>query len=386
MKSMGGNADSGLRYGMTESAAPLTWRERFRHYHHQHERKLEAFFFCAGFAFDIVATGEGVDHLVMIIQQVIYLGVIGFILYMDILREHHKQAQFSPRIEKAWEYRGLALHFCLGTLMNIYSIFFLLSASFFSSIVFVVLLFVALFLNEMKVVRKRGADVKVALYAVCVFCFASLMFPLAFNRVGLGPFLCSFAVTVALVFAFYRSLRKRLGPGDLRRKLLIPGLGMCGIFLGLYLFGLVPPVPISAKKLGIYHGIEKRGDDYVLLHERPWWQVWLRGDQHFVARPGDKIYFFAAISSPGRFDDTVYVRWDFHGVRGWSGSDRIPVRITGGRKEGFRGFTSKQNFDYGDGRWRVSVETQDGREIGRLYFTVAKAEADPGRTFLEEVY
>jgi hypothetical protein len=270
--------------------------------------------------------------------------------------------------------------------MNIYSIFFLLSASFFSSIVFVVLLLGAHVANEMKSVKRRGAEVKIALYVVCVFCFASLMYPLVFNHVGLAPFFCAFVTTLLLVAIFYQRLRKRAGPEGLKRRLLVPGLGVSTVFLVLYLVGLVPPVPISAKKMGVYHSITKEGDQYVLYHERPWWKIWQRGDQDFLARPGDKIFFFAAISSPARFDDTVYVRWMFHTARGWSGSDRIPVRITGGRKEGFRGFTSKQNYDYGDGHWRVSVESQDGREIGRMYFKVEKAAEDPARAFQAERY
>ncbi|MGZ3654778.1 MAG: DUF2914 domain-containing protein [Bdellovibrionota bacterium] len=372
---------------MNQPHQHLRWRDRFRHYHHQHERKLEVIFFCAGFTFDILATREGVDHLVMIVQQLIYLSVIGVILYLDILREAQGGVtQFSPRFEKLWDYRGLALHFCLGTLMNLYSIFFLLSSSIFSSFVFVLLLFGALIVNELKVVRKRGADVKIALYVICLFCFFSLMFPLLFGHVGLAPFLCAFLVTLAVVAMMYARLRKRAGPEGLKQKLLIPGLSVSAIFLALYVFGLIPPVPLSAKKMGVYHKIEKEGDDYVLYHERPWWKIWQNGDQDFVARPGDKIFFFAAISSPARIDDTVFVRWMFHGQRGCSGSDRIPVKINGGRKEGFRGFTTKQNFDYGDGRWRVSVETQDGREIGRMYFSVEKGADDPGRVFLTERY
>jgi hypothetical protein len=373
---------------MTEPQDQTThWKGRFRHYYHQHELKLEVLMFCFGFGFDVIATGEGVADPKMIVQQVIYLTLIGFILYMDVLREARGgEAQFPPRLEKMWDYRGLALHFFLGTLMNIYSIFFLLSASLFSSIVFVVLLFGALIVNEMKAIRKRGADVKIALYVICVFCFASLMFPLLFNHVGIAPFLCAFATTLALVALFYHRLRKRVGPEGLKQKLLYPGLGVSVLFLALYFVGLIPPVPISIKKMGVYHKIEKQADDYVLSSERPWWKVWHRGDQDFTARPGDRIWFFAAISSPGRFDDLVYVRWMYHGPKGWAFSDRKPVRITGGRKEGFRVATYKDNYDYGDGRWKVKVETQDGREIGRLYLTVSKAEADPARVFQVERY
>lgn len=290
--------------------------------------------------------------------------------------------------------------------MNLYSIFFLMSSSFFSSIIFVLFLFGALVVNELKMVRQRGADVKVALYVVCMFCFFSLMFPLVishlgsrlmgsvgvnkegagFSPVGIVPFLLSVSCTLGILAWFYRRLRRQVGPRALRSRLLLPGLSMTAAFLLLYFFGLIPPVPLAASKLGVYHGIEKANGHYLLQYERPWWKFWQRGDQDFVARPGDKIYFFAAISSPARFADTVYVRWMFHDRRGWNGSDRIPVTISGGRKEGFRGFTTKQNYNYGDGRWKVSVETADGREIGRMYFDLTMAEADPGRSFLTEVY
>jgi Protein of unknown function (DUF2914) len=368
------------------STQPAGLRDRWRQFHHRNEAQLEVLFFLGGFVFDALAVREGVDHLVMIVQQVIYLSLVGLILYLDFLREAGGgRPQFSDRLERIWAYRGLALHFFLGTLMNIYSLFFLMSASFFSSAAFVLLLLGTVVANELKAVRERGVDVKIALYVVCIFCFFSLMFPLLFGHVGLIPFSCSFFATLGVLVLFYRMLRKRLSAEELGRRLMVPGLSVSGLFLAFYLVGLVPPVPLSAKKMGVYHKIEKAAGSYVLFHERPWWKIWQSGDQEFLARPGDKLYFFAAIFSPARFDDRVYVHWYFKDPRrGWMPSDRIPLHITGGRKEGFRGFTVKQNF--GEGDWRVSVEASDGREIGRMYFSVAQAEADPGRVFLSETY
>ena len=100
----------------------------------------------------------------------------------------------------------------------------------------------------------------------------------------------------------------------------------------------------------------------------------------------DRVWFFAAIASPARFADKVNVLFASHGPKGWTSEPPIPVAISGGRKEGYRLPVRKDHYEYGDGRWRVSVETQDGREIGRIYFTVEKAGEDPGRTFQEERY
>lgn len=406
------------------------FRTRALSYLEKHELQLTIAFFLGGFIFDVLTLGE-IDDPFVILQQFVYLLVVGGILYIEFVREAVPGAFAFPRwLEKAWDYRSLVMHFLLGSLFSIYSLFFLKSASIFSSIVFVAILLGVMVANELKSVQKSGLDIKIALFVVCLFCFYSLLVPVILGFVGWIPFLLSFGLTVGSVSVIYKGLHKRMPARELHRRLTIPGLSTAGLFLLLYVMGWIPPVPISALKMGVYHRIEKvksgayalveerpfwnfwepksyftravdlgegeppagmvrepLEDKYVLYHERPWWRFWKTGDQHFVARPGDKIHFFVALFSPGRFADTVYVRWQFHDPKlGWQGSDRIPVNITGGRKEGFRGMATKANYDYGDGSWRVSVETNDGREIGRLYFDVEKGEMDPERAFKIETY
>jgi hypothetical protein len=55
--------------------------------------------------------------------------------------------------------------------------------------------------------------------------------------------------------------------------------------------------------------------------------------------------------------------------------DSIPIKIVGGRGEGFRGFGMKSNYEPGE--WKVQVETQDEREIGRVYFSLEIAPDEP---------
>jgi len=140
-------------------------------------------------------------------------------------------------------------------------------------------------------------------------------------------------------------------------------------FLALYLFRLIPPVPLSIPFIGVYHGVEKTSAGYRLLHEEPRWRFWQHGDQHFLAQPGDKVYVFFRIFSPTRFSDQVTMRWFWKPKgRGWMLQDAIPIAIVGGRAEGFRGYGVKSNYQPGD--WKVQVETTDAREIGRVYFNV----------------
>jgi len=180
-------------------------------------------------------------------------------------------------------------------------------------------------------------------------------------------------------------LRRRIGRAPLVRRLLSPGLAVSVLFLLMYMIGLIPPVPIAARTLGVYHRVERAGEEFRLFYEPSRWRPWRSDDRRFVAEPGDAVHVFFAIFAPTRFDDTVFVRWSFLDRKStWQDSDRIPIRITGGRETGFRGVATKENYVAGD--WRVIVETRDGREIARLRFTITKGEANPERVFKTEVY
>jgi hypothetical protein len=222
---------------------------------------------------------------------------------------------------------------------------------------------------------------------ICVFCFFSMMVPILLGHVGRVPFFLSLFLTGLSLWGFYRALRGRVGTVILRRRLLAPGAIVAVAFTVFYLVGWIPPVPLSALKMGIYHRAEKVGDTYKLYHERPWWKVWRTGDQDFRAEPGDKIVFFVSVFSPARFEDSVYLRWaEYNPRRGWMGTDRIPMAVRGGRRGGYRGTATKANFTPGE--WRVSVETSDEREIGRMYFRVEAASPEPGveRVFQVDEY
>jgi hypothetical protein len=170
-----------------------------------------------------------------------------------------------------------------------------------------------------------------------------------------------------------------------RRQILVPLGAVLTGFLAFYLFRLVPPVPLSIPFIGVYHTVERSGQGYRLIHERPAWRWWHNGDQSFRAQPGDKVYVFFRIFSPTRFSHEVVVRWywkDEQSARGWVLQDSLPIKITGGREEGFRGYGFKANYQ--SGAWKVQVETTDGREIGRIYFDLESAPETP-RAFEAEL-
>jgi hypothetical protein len=82
---------------------------------------------------------------------------------------------------------------------------------------------------------------------------------------------------------------------------------------------------------------------------------------------GGGLYAYTAINAPRGLDERIYHVWQFNGKE----VDRIPLDIHGGRKEGYRAWTHKQNFPGNSvGKWQVRVLTEDGQVIGVLRFEV----------------
>ncbi|MBY5985999.1 DUF2914 domain-containing protein [Halomonas sp. DP5Y7-2] len=80
------------------------------------------------------------------------------------------------------------------------------------------------------------------------------------------------------------------------------------------------------------------------------------------------LYAYTAIHAPRGLKEEVVHEWRHEGQL----VDRIALEIYGGRAEGYRAWTRKQNFpDNVTGSWRIDVMTAGGQRIGVLRFEVA---------------
>lgn len=346
---------------------------------HRNETKLEVIFFIGGFIFDVLLI-DAPDSLFGIGQQVGYLLAVALLIHFELLFRLRKWRP-GRWVRKVWTWRNLALHFCLGSLLNLYSIFYIKSASLFSSIIFLALMIVFILGNELPIVKRAKVSAKIGLYAICLFSFFSILFPILFGFVGWIPFLASVMTTLLIFGGQLKLLAKKISDRILlSRALVAPVVSVMTAFVIFYALGWIPPVPLSVKEQGLYHMIEKRDGKFLLSFEKSWWRFWQTSDVDFKAEIGDKIYFYAQIYSPTRISDQVAIRWLQKDAKGkWQSSDRIPMMIQGGREAGFRGYAFKGN--YTPGEWQVRVETSSGIEISRLYFDVIPTESSGPRVF-----
>jgi hypothetical protein len=343
--------------------------ERLKLYAARNERRLSVTFFIAGFLFDILTLGR-IDAGLTIGQQAVYLALVTVVLVHLLLSERQPAPDVAAGSRlKRWyfEYRNPAIHFLLGALLSAYTLFFFKSSSLLVSFGFMAVLVGLLLANESARFKALGVPFKFALLGLCYLAFFAYVVPVLVGQTGLVVFLLSMAAGCVPLAVLAFSIAK-----EHKRRILVPLGCVLILFLAFYLFRLIPPVPLSIRYMGVYHAVERTDAGYKLSHERPAWRFWHKGDQWFGAQPGDKVHVYFRIFSPSRFSDQVMMGWHRYeggaNGRGWVLQDTIPIKIVGGREEGFRGYGVKTNYQ--PGNWKVQVQTTDGREIGRIYFSI----------------
>jgi len=340
------------------------------------EPHREVLFFSGGFLFD-AATLNRIDAWLDLAMQSGYLLALTLLLWLQYRRARER---WSPAgyFAKVWAFNLDARQFLFGGLLSAYLIFYFKSGVHGKSLLFFALVAVLLVYNEFPQAKRWGPSLRLALYAFCLASYLIYLVPVLLGRMGDWVFTLSLALSalgaggLAAALSWDEAERKAV----FKRLVLAPGVVLAGLTL-FYFLRWIPPVPLSLKHIGIYHAVEHGEGGYTLSFEKgPWYALFRNDDRPFYARERDRIYCFVRIFAPVRFRHQVSLRWlqkDSDGV--WVSRDRIPLPIRGGRAEGYRGYAYKGV--YSPGPWRVDVETEDGRVIGRARFEVRPGEGAP---------
>lgn len=354
---------------------------------------MPAVFFFSGVTYDSL-TLTRIDRLQDNLLLLTYLLLLGFLIILtgrlgiEPIPDRTQLKTLSPVprwILQSRPYYPMAIQFLLGGLFSAYAIFYSRSATLTSTAVFFGVLVLLLVANEFLRDRLSNLRLLVSLYALVCFGFFTFFLPVMTGYMNVLVFLAgaglSAAVTFRVVQLIYHNNPDRSGREAL--GVTIPAFALIALLVGFYFLNWIPPVPLSMRFGGIYHEVKKSDDRFELSFERQWYQVWKRSDTTFPAH--EPIYCFTAVFAPVALKTTVYHHWYFrmHSNKPFTHADRIPLKISGGREAGYRAYTFKQQLDAGD--WRVDVEAEDGRIIGRVSVTVEER-AEPQHSLATLVY
>ena len=346
---------------------------------------MPAVFFLSGVTYDTL-TLTRIDRLQDNLLLLIYLLLLGVLIVLTGRlgiepppdREHLAElSPFGRWVLHARPYYPMAVQFLLGGLFSAYAIFYSRSATLTSSAIFFALLILLLVGNEFLRDRLSSLRLLISLYALVCFAFFTFFLPVMTGLMNMVVFLAGAGltamVTLRVVHLIYRD-----NPDRSKREAVgvtAPAFGLIALLVGFYFLNWIPPVPLSMKFGGIYREVQRQGDQFLLTYDRQWYEVWKRSENPFPA--DEPIYCFTAVFAPVALDTTVYHHWYFrsNSSKPYTHADRIPIKISGGREGGYRAYTFKQRLDPGD--WRVDVETEDGRVVGRVSVRVEQRNDQP---------
>lgn len=346
----------------------------------RYERHLSAAALLVGFATHNIFF-ERIDLWKTQIALIAYLSVCALSIWLLHLIESRAIHGFArPR----WHtILPLATQFALGGFWSASLIYYSRSAAWSVSWPFVLLL-AAIFLGN-EYLRKYHSRLVFTnvLFFFALYAYAIFALPIVTHTLGDVTFLASGVLAVAVFAAFTGALRLS-GRERFRADVWRIRFGVISVFVLMNLFyftGVLPPLPLSARAAGIYHHVTRVTGGYTATNESEPWTVRILGlpPTMHVAQ-GESLYAYTAIFAPTALKTKIVHVWQWHDPKTGKWVTRLSIAypIVGGRDGGYRGYSADAVL--ADGRWRVNVQTSDGRLLARIPFSVAHVVTPPPLT------
>ncbi len=352
--------------------------ERVKNFGIRYERRIGAAAFALGFLFDTL-TLQRIDRLY---DNIVLAGYLLLALASIVFLNAHAARRGSGA--PASRVRGIAqflLPLSLGGLFSGFLVFYSRSGSILTSAPFLISLSVLFIGNELFKKHYERFVFQMCVFFVALFSYCALIVPVVLRRMGDAVFLLSGALALFVFFVILRIVRRVAREEvEANKRILWPLIVMIGIFFNfLYFNNMIPPIPLSLKEIGVYHSIERtRGGEYRLSYEVPRWYEFGRAtSETFHLVLGGSASALSSVYAPAELTTDIVHRWEYYDTakRGWTTVNIVRFPISGGRLEGFRGYSQKERI--APGVWRVSVETERGQVIGRFAFDVLLASSSP---------
>jgi len=221
------------------------------------------------------------------------------------------------------------------------------------------------------------------LFFFALYSYAIFAVPIYTGSIGVLTFFESGLVAL-VVFGLFTFLLRFLAHerflSDVKR-IRIGALCVLVIINIFYFTNILPPLPLSASAVGVYHSVWRIPGEYLAESETNSWQVRYLGfapTLHIVQ--DESLSAYSSVFAPTTLTTTIVHRWQWYDTteKQWITKAVVSYSITGGRDGGYRGYSIARMSE--TGKWRVEVETTDGRLIARLPFIVEQVTTPPVET------
>ncbi|PKO45698.1 MAG: DUF2914 domain-containing protein [Betaproteobacteria bacterium HGW-Betaproteobacteria-22] len=351
----------------------ISWLEKCTHHVRKAGDYLPAVFFFSGFIWDALTIGRNVNGLDLLIFAV-YLLLAALILFFIArpipLENNTNKLVVLFRKHYAPRFPYFVLQFLFGSLFSALFILYFKSSSHWLAWLMSLGLGVLLVANEFLESQYKRFTLSWAMFGLCAMLLFNFALPFLIGSIHAVWFYLSTLMGAALAYWLYKNTPQHFGS-------IQPVGWLAGLLMLAYLVDMIPPVPLVKREVTVAYTIDKVGRDYLLTQQAAeWWRFWRASSDALKLLPGQRAYCFSSVFAPAGLKTRLYHRWEhYEQKQGWKTQSRIGFDVSGGRNDGFRGYTYKQNLTVGD--WRVRVETENEKTITVYRFSVAQANVAP---------
>jgi len=323
----------------------------------------------------------------IILQRIDSLFTFSIILYhfalitLGILLLHatHDTGEHRKYIQPMRSALSIIVPFSFGALFSGFFIFYSQSAGSLLSWFFLAVLMLFMISTEYYKKHYLHTVVQVTLWYFTLLSFLILYVPIALKEMNGGVFLLSGILSLFIAFGFL-ALLARIEPLQYTKyatKIVRNIMLVITTVSVLYFTNIIPPIPLALKHIGVYYTVTHIDGNYILLTEpHKWYDYKKYLPETMYHTTGKSLSVFSSVFAPERLSPNLSHQWQYKNEsNSWQTISTLPMPIIGGRSNGYRGYTTKENI--WPGAWRVRIITEQEQVVGTVRFTIIKATTLP---------
>lgn len=328
--------------------------------------------FVLGFIFDMVMLPD-IEHAATRYIGAAYLCAIALsIMFREWVVSFNTASNFE---QKVYSLTTFAISFCSGSALSFILVYSIRSADFLVSWPLLVMLLLCIAANEFVSTHNFRFNLDVGVLLIATVFYTIFNVPVLFKIQNDKIFGISIivAMVISFIYIYFLGFTSENAKYERSRGYAL-SLGV-PMFVGmLYFLNIIPAVPLTLKDSGVYHNIIRNEKSVFIAQtevDDSFFSKFKTATYH-INDNDNGVYFFSAVGAPGELTAPLSHTWEYYdtSLNKWVPVTTISFTLAGGREDGYRAYSQKENIN--EGLWRVTVKVDNNRVVGQLRFKVIK--------------
>lgn len=341
--------------------------------------------FIIGFVVDMIILPD-IDHIITRFIGLGHLAVVAFfIMFREWLVSRNTATNFE---QKLYSFSTFAVSLSSGAALSFVCIYAIRSAAISVSWPLFLILLLCIIANEFVSTHNFRFTLDVGILLIATLFYTIFNIPVLTKVQNDSSFLLSIVITIVIsfIYLYLLQLTSEAARSEAPRTYAL-AIGIPMFVSMLYVLNVIPAVPLSLTNSGVYYNVIRVSTgEFIAQKEKVEPSFfdnfsYFRNPVYYITPNDSEIYFFSAVRAPGEITAPLSHVWEQYDndKNRWIERTIIPFTLDGGRKDGYRAYSYKENI--GEGKWRVTVKVDNNRIVGRMKFNVKRSDV----VVLEEV-